>query len=153
LKFIGRFGAEVMGMFQEPTIAGCIEAIPYLPHSESIAHLMTSDALLLVVDEYAGGEEIVPGKVFEYIGAGRPIIGIAHEGAIAALLRDTRTGTVARNDDVPAIERVFLEYYSDYLYNKSAYSPDRKSIGQFERREITGRLAQIFEEARGHSSS
>ena len=153
LKFIGRFGAEILEMFQEPTVAACIEVIPYLPHSESIGHLMTSDALLLVVDEYAGGEEIVPGKVFEYIGAGRPIIGIAHEGAIASLLRETKSGMTVRNDDIAAIERLFLEYYSNYLYNKSAYSPDRQIIKQFERREIAGRLAQLFSESCGQSSS
>ncbi|HTX17897.1 MAG TPA: glycosyltransferase [Bacteroidota bacterium] len=147
MKFIGRFGAEVLEMFQEPTVAGCIETIPYLPHGESIRHLMTSDALLLVVDEYAGGEEIVPGKVFEYIGAGRPIIGIAHEGAIAALLRSTRTGLVAHNDNIPAIEAVFLEYYGDYLYNKPAHHPDREAVAQFERRKITGRLARLFDES------
>ena len=74
VKFIGRFGSEVVEMFHEATVAGCIETLPYLPHSESIEYLMRSDALLLVVDEYAGGEEIVPGKVFEYIGArSRPV--------------------------------------------------------------------------------
>ncbi|HTR80314.1 MAG TPA: glycosyltransferase [Bacteroidota bacterium] len=153
LKFIGRFGGEIVEMFREPTVAPIIETIPYLPHNESIAHLMTSDALLLIVDEYAGGEEIVPGKVFEYIGAGRPIMAIAHEGAVAELLRSTRTGLVASNDDVPAIERVFLEYYTDYLYNKSAYSPNPTTIAQFERKEITRKLAQLLNEAVERKSS
>lgn len=153
LKFIGRFGAEILEMFQEPTVAQCIETISYLPHGESIKHLMTSDSLLLVVDEYAGGEEIVPGKVFEYIGAGRPIIAIAHEGAIAELLRETRTGLVARNDDVVAIERVILEYYTDYLYNKSAYTPDTKAIARYERKEITRQLALLLDDSLGRASS
>ncbi len=153
LKFIGRFGSEVVEMFHEATVASCIETLPYLPHSESIEHLMKSDALLLIVDEYAGGEEIVPGKVFEYIGARRPIIGIAHDGAVADLLRATNTGLVARNDDVPAIERIILEYHGDYLYNKSGFSPDQKAIGQFERREITKRLAQLFNESLERAAS
>ena len=152
LNFIGRFGAEVLEMFHEPAVADCIETLSYLPHSESIAYLMKSDALLLIVDEYPGGEEIVPGKVFEYIGARRPIIGIAHEGAVAELLRSTRTGHVARNDDVPAIERIVLEYYNDYLYNKSSFSPDLKAIVQFERREITKRLVQLFDESVEHAA-
>ena len=140
-------------MFHEPSVADCIEVLPYLPHAESIAQLMTSDALLLVVDEYAGGEEIVPGKVFEYIGARRPIIGIAHEGAIAELLRSTGTGRVAHNNDVPAIERIILEYYYDYLYNRPSLSPDVKAIAQFERKEITKRLAQLFNDSLEHTVS
>ena len=62
LKFIGRFGGEVMEMFREPSVADCIEVFPYLPHSESIAHLMGSDALLLIVDEYAGARRSSRGK-------------------------------------------------------------------------------------------
>ena len=153
LKFIGRFGGEVMDMFREPSLSGCVEIFPYLPHSESIAHLMTSDALLLIVDEYAGGEEIVPGKVFEYIGARRPIIAIAHEGAISDLLRSTGTGRVAHNDDVPSIERVILEYYNDYLYTKPSFSPDVKKVEQFERKEITKRLAQLFDDSLERAAS
>jgi len=153
LKFIGRFGAEVLEMFRSPAVTGCVEVLPYIPHAESIEHLMTSDALLLIVDEYAGGEEIVPGKVFEYIGARRPIIGIAHEGAVSELLRTTGAGRSARNDDVPAIERVILEYYDDYLYNKSGFSPDLTAIGQYERKEITGRLARLLDDSLGRPAA
>jgi len=153
LKFIGRFGAEVLEMFRHPSIDGCVEVLPYLPHAESIAHLMTSDALLLIVDEYAGGEEIVPGKVFEYIGARRPIIGIAHDGAVSELLRSTNAGRTARNDDVPAIERIILEYYGDYLYNRPGFSPDLTTIGQYERKEITGRLARLLDESLGRPAA
>ena len=147
LKFIGRFGAEVLEMFQEPTVANCVKTLPYLPHSESIVHLMTSEALLLVVDDYSGGEEIVPGKVYEYIGARRPIIALAHEGAVAELLRSTRSGRIAHNDDVAAIEGIILEYYTDYLYNKSDYSPDLSAIARFERKEITKQLARLLDES------
>lgn len=145
LRFIGRFGAEILEMFTEPTIARCVEVLPYLPHSESIRHLMTSEALLLVVDEYAGGEEIVPGKVFEYIGARRPIIGIAREGAVTELLHTTGTGQSAANSDIQSIARIILEYYSDYLYTKSEFSPNNAAIARYERREITKQLAALLD--------
>ncbi len=149
LRFIGRFGAEILEMFTEPSIARCVEVLPYLPHSESIRHLMTSEALLLVVDEYAGGEEIVPGKVFEYIGARRPIIGIAREGAVTELLRTTGSGQSAGNSDIESIARIILEYYTDYLYNKSAFSPDNAAIARYERREITRQLAGLLDQSLG----
>ena len=147
LKFIGRFGSEVLDMFQEEAVASVVKTIPYLPHGESIVHLMTAEALLLVVDDYSGGEEIVPGKVYEYIGARRPIIALGHEGAVAELLRATRSGRVAPNNDVAAIEHIVLEYYTDYLYNKSKFSPDVNAIAGFERKEITKRLAQLLDES------
>ncbi len=65
-------------------------------------------------------------------------------------------GRVAHNNDVPAIERRitdFLEYYDDYLYNRPSLSPDVKAIAQFERKEITKRLAQLFNDSLEHTVS
>ena len=93
----------------------------------------------------------IAGKVFEYIGSRRPIIGIAHEGAITELPSSTVRGRL-RDDHVPAIERIILEYYGDYLYNKADFSPNVKAVAQFERKEITKRLAQLFDESLGHTA-
>lgn len=155
LRFIGRFGEVVHEMFRQPLIAGCIEVISYMPHSESIRHLLSSDALLLVVDEFEGHDDIVPGKVFEYLGAKRPIIAIAPEGAATKLLREAHAGKSALHHDVTAIENIFLEYYNDYLYNSSnfqptgegrGFQPNKEIVARYERKEVTKRLAEIFNE-------
>ncbi len=146
LRFIGRFGADVLEMFRLPLIRDCVEVIKYLPHSESIRHLVSSDALLLVVDEFEGHDDIVPGKVFEYLGAKRPIIAVAPEGAAAMLLHETCAGKSARHHDIDAIKSIFLEYYNDYLYTSNNFQPNRESIARYERKEVTKRLADIFNE-------
>lgn len=145
LRFIGRFGAEVLEMFREPTVAPCIEVVPYLAHAESIRQILSSEVLLLVVDEYAGNEEIVPGKVFEYLGARRPILAIAPPGAVADLIVETRAGRVARHTDVDAIASAILEYYRAYLYTRLDFSPDEAKVACYNRREITRRLAALFD--------
>ncbi len=124
LRFIGRFGSEVREMIQNSAVRESIEVIPYLAHSKSVEALLQSDALLLVVDEADGSDEIVPGKVFEYIGAKRPIIALAPEGAIAGLMRETQCGSVAPNQDIPSIQAAFIEYYDNYLYHKRKFEHD-----------------------------
>jgi hypothetical protein len=146
LQFIGRFGEVVHEMFRQPVISKCVEIAPYMPHSESIRALLMSDALLLVVDEFEGHDNIVPGKVFEYLGAKRPIIAIAPDGAAAALLRETCAGKSALHHDIAAIENIFLEYYNDYLYNSSNFQPNKELVARYERKEVTKRLAEIFNE-------
>ncbi|MDE3058075.1 MAG: glycosyltransferase [Bacteroidota bacterium] len=155
LRFIGRFGAEVLAMFRQPIISECVEVVSYLPHAESIRALVASDALLLVVDEFEGHNDIVPGKVFEYLGASRPIIAVAPEGAASALLRETGSGKSALHHDIAAIENIFLEYYNDYLYTNNSlqseesartYQPNTEVISHYERKEVTKRLADIFNE-------
>ncbi len=152
LRFIGRLGAEVAGMIRSSPIAHVVEVVPYRPHRESLEALLRSDALLLIVDEAEGSEEIVPGKVFEYLGAHRPIIALAPDGAAADLIRKTRSGFVAANQDLEAIQSAFLECYRNFLYHKRPFEQDRKNIEQFERREITRHLSIFLNTVSGFST-
>jgi hypothetical protein len=141
LRFIGRFGNEVREMIRASRVGDSIEVIAYLPHSESIKHLLRADALLLVVDESKESAEIVPGKVFEYIGARRPIIALAQEGAVAGIIRETRAGFVADNRDIPAIKEAFIECYHNFLYHTKQFEPNERALMKYDRKEITRQLA------------
>ena len=145
LRFIGRFGGEVREMLANSTVRESIETVSYLPHGQSVAALLSSDALLLIVDEAAGSDEIVPGKVFEYIGADRPIIALAPEGAIVSLLRETRSGMVAHNQDIVAIQAAFIECYNNFLYHNRKFEQDREAVKRYDRREITRQLAALLD--------
>ncbi len=145
LRFIGRFGGEVRAMLASSAVRESIETVSYLPHSQSVGALLSSDALLLIVDEAAGSDEIVPGKVFEYIGADRPIIALAPEGAIASLLRETRSGIVAHNQDIVAIQAAFIECYNNFLYHNRKFEQDREAVKRYDRREITRQLATLLD--------
>lgn len=146
LRFVGRFGAEVQRMFQSDILKNCIDVRPYLPHSESIKLLLQSDALLMIVDEFTGNEEIVPGKVFEYLGAHRPILTIAPEGAVTDLMRETASGQVAYHHDIPKVKNIFLEFYTNFLYHKTDFKQHLDRVKQYERREIAKQLARLLDE-------
>ncbi len=146
LRFVGRFGAEVEEMFRNASFRDSIEIISYIPHSESIKLLLQSDALLLVVDEAKESEEIVPGKVYEYIGVMKPIIAIApNESAIAKLMLETRSGKVAHQSDVAGIADIIKEYYEQWKNKNWTYSPDLELIKTYERKEAAKKLAQILD--------
>ncbi len=145
LSFIGRFGAEVKEMLEATSLRDALEVVPYLPHGESVKRLLQADTLLLVVDESKESAEIVPGKVFEYLGARRPIIALAEEGAVAELLRETNAGRVAHNQDIPAIKRAFIEQYQNFLNHQSSFTPNEEAVRRYDRREITRRLAELLD--------
>ncbi len=146
LQFVGRFGDEVMQMLRDPVLAPAISILGYLPHSESIQRLLTSDALLMVVDDYPGNEEIVPGKVFEYIGSHKPIIALAPEGAVSGIIRETRSGIVCSSHDHTCIASAFLTLFNRWKRGERLVEPDENAIRQYERREITKRLSTILDE-------
>ncbi len=150
LKFIGRFGAEVNAMLEETALKRAIEVVPYIAHRESIKELLKADCLLLIVDESKESAEIVPGKVFEYLGARRPILALAQEGAIAEILRETKSGTVIPNQDIGAIKQAFVECYENFIYHRKNFDPDEEKIKQYERREVTRRLAGLLDYLQNH---
>ena len=145
LRFIGRFGNEVHEMFRQFSTHAAIEVEGYMPHSESILRLFSSDALLLVVDTTSDSAEIVPGKVYEYIGTLKPVIAVAPEqGAIADLIAETNSGFVAHQKNPEGIARAFLALYNDHQNNTRSITPNEKLISSYERKNVTGRLAELL---------
>jgi glycosyltransferase involved in cell wall biosynthesis len=100
VRLVGNIGArfaEPLRLFdtQHP---GVIERVPYLPHRAALAELMAADALLLVVDPGAGPggtAAALPGKIFEYLRAGKPVLMLGEPGSDAAeLVRRHARGVV-----------------------------------------------------------
>lgn len=148
LRFIGRFGEEVMEMFDRSSVREVIEVVGYMPHSDSVRQLFLSDALLLVVDECDESEEVVPGKVYEYIGSRRPVLAVAPErGSIAELIAETGAGYVAHQSNVEGIAEAVRTLYTDHVSGSSSLSPDEAAIGRYERRNVTARLAGLLDGA------
>lgn len=145
LKFIGRFGGDVKEMLRQSSLSPQIEQVEYVPHEESVRQLLIADQLLLVVDESKDSRTIVPGKVFEYLGARRPILALADPaGAAAGIVRDTNAGVVVANQDVDGIRRAFVECYRNFLYHTPGPTPKADAIRSYERREVTRRLAELL---------
>lgn len=145
LRFVGRFGGEVRHMLESSSVKECIDIVPYLPHRESILELLKADLLLLVVDETADSEEIVPGKVYEYLGARTPILALAREGAVAELIRETSAGVVRDNQDVAGIKDAFLEHYRNFVYDRPRPQQNTAAVKRYERREVTRQLAALLD--------
>lgn len=145
LRFIGRMGAEVMEMIEKTSFRHSIDIVPYVPHRESIRALQQADVTLLIVDEAKESAEIVPGKVFEYIGVNKPILALApREGAAAQHILDSKSGWVVNQQDIQHIAKILLHIVTSFEQKTLQHSPDTDIIRTFERKEAAHSLAKIF---------
>jgi glycosyltransferase involved in cell wall biosynthesis len=145
IRFIGRFGSEVETMFKEFPHQACLEIIPYLPHSKSIAYLIQSDTLLLIVDESKESEEIVPGKVYEYLGTKKPIIAIApQESSISNLLNDCGIGYIAHQSEIEKTEQIIKTLYIYWKSDFKGFNPNLQKINKYERKHLAKELSNLF---------
>jgi glycosyltransferase involved in cell wall biosynthesis len=119
-----------------------VHFVGQVSHAESLAAMRSADLLLLVANTTSGAEATVPGKLFEYLAVGRPILGIAPaESSTADVLKQTGGGWLAPAHDVAAIacalERAFMQ-------RATAANPQK--VARYSRRALTGELAAIFDE-------
>jgi glycosyltransferase involved in cell wall biosynthesis len=143
LRFVGRFGDEVHAMMDASRFASSIERIGYVPHEESVGYVMQSEASLLIVDDAKESAEIVPGKVYEYLGVGRPVIALAPRGsAIEDLIVQTRAGGCAPQSDVPAIAEIVGTFLDRWKQGMQITEPDASLIATYERRNAAKQLAE-----------
>jgi glycosyltransferase involved in cell wall biosynthesis len=95
LVFAGRPAQEAKDALEALTreLPLRVEFKGYLPHAQSVALLQAADALLLLIPELPNNRGILTGKLFEYLGSGRPIWGFGPvDGDANAILRETQAG-------------------------------------------------------------
>ncbi len=150
LRFVGRVGDDVATALRQSSLWQQIEIVPYLPHTESLRFLLESDIALLVVDRSSDSADIVPGKVFEYLGAGKPILALApHESAIEALLTETGAGNVCA--DATECAAVLAQWYRCWEDACPLTTPNTSAIARYHRRTAAGALAAVLDAAASSS--
>lgn len=121
----------------------------YVPHKEA-TRIMQESTLLIMSNPYAkeGKDECwIPQKLFNYMGAHRPCVGIVHpDGITARIMRETGAGLVIGHDTDPKEgARMMLDYIKALEQNNWRLSYNEEAIQKYHRRELTGRLTKIFD--------
>jgi len=118
-----------------------------VPHVESLRAERTSHILLLIKHLNPVYRGIIPGKLYEYIGARRPILALVPEGDVADLIRDLERGDVAPQDDPSAIADCIEAMYDKFVEGRLDDSYNLAPAAQFARENLSGALARCLDEA------
>lgn len=143
LRLVGQIGscfAGTVARFRQEH-PGVVECLPYVQHHRALAEMMAADVLLLVVgagDARCDGEVVagtLPGKIFEYLRAARPMLLLGNpQGDAAQLLRRHGRGWVA---DETKPEQIALALQQMMQAPRSAEAAP-PSVAKFERRALAG---------------
>ncbi len=142
--FAGAFGGQLRTLLKEWKLEEFVETVGYVSHNESVKRLFESHILLLTLNAEPGMELIYPGKLFEYLAAGKTILALVPEGATADFVRTMGAGIVVTPDDVAGIKQAIFDLYGQYKQG-ATLSKTYDNLGQFERRALAGRLAKCLD--------
>ena len=115
----------------------------YLPHGEAVALMRSADLLYLAMHGLPHGVRTatVPGKTYEYLAAGRPILAALPDGDARDLLAGLPNVRLCEPGDVDCLARGVAAARAGEL----AGAPPAELVERFERRELTRRLAEVFD--------
>lgn len=107
IKFIGSVGAfknEMSAFLDENDLHEAIEVIPPIQHHDCLIEMMKSDVLLIIQPVTTIQ---IPGKIFEYMATGKPILAISAEGATSNVVINNNLGWWADFDNEQHISEAF----------------------------------------------
>jgi glycosyltransferase involved in cell wall biosynthesis len=143
IRFIGKIDDKMVDSLKKIHFLS-LEIIPYVEHKKALGYLAGSSALLLVIPSRTKSEEMIPGKLFEYLASGRPIIAIGpKESDVGEILNTTKSGRIFENEDY-----IDLLDYIDEIFNnnnKGVFETNPVSIERYSRRNLSGEIASVIE--------
>jgi glycosyltransferase involved in cell wall biosynthesis len=86
-------------------LSDVVEFVPRVERDESLREMSRASALLIL---QTGTTMAIPGKLYEYLAAGRPVLALCEPGEMDRLIRTNRVGLTANPADRPEIERTLL---------------------------------------------
>lgn len=156
IRLIGNMGTRFSNLlrtfqFRNP---GVLEIIPYMPHSQALSEMMAADALLLVVG--SGSSEAIrgwlPGKIFEYLRASKPILGIGDPcGDAAGLISRYSRGIIVNNDDPHGLAQAIHRIISEDMNPPTPEIEKIQPYNIFERNALTHQLADFLRDCQSRS--
>jgi glycosyltransferase involved in cell wall biosynthesis len=146
LMLLGTLDSAAQTEVSRHRIRDRIQVRGQVDHASAVTAMRSADVLLLVANTTPGAEATVPGKLFEYLAAGRPVFSVAPpESATADVLDQVGGGWFAPAHDPTAIACVLERAFAEHQAGRAPL-PDRLKVAGFDRRALAGDLARIFDE-------
>ena len=143
LRFVGQVANQLREQIAQAGLLPITEFIPFVPHEESVRHLMAASVLLMAIPDVPRNFGILPGKVFEYLAANKPILCIGPAGCDADnLLQECAAGHALPYQDFALMLETLEGLAKQWRRNPNLDLP-AISHERYSRRGLTGQLADI----------
>jgi len=143
LQFLGVLSDDVLQTLNKMGLKDYIDVLGYVSHDEAIRYQQKSQVLLLVEINSKETQGIIPGKLFEYMAAERPILGVGPENwEVAQRVAETKTGAIFDYSSHFQLKNVLLNWFEQY--EKKQLSVSSVHTNQYSRRELTRKLAEYI---------
>ncbi len=144
IRLIGKTDKEITDSIRNAGLEDNLLDFGYQNHLTAVKEQKSASLLILPLRKEPEYRATLPGKLFEYLASGRPVLGIGQtDGAMARILSETKAGTVFDWDDKDSIKD-YIDTSWDF-YKNGLLTSKAENIEQYSRRKLTSRMARLME--------
>jgi glycosyltransferase involved in cell wall biosynthesis len=141
-SFVGKVSEQVRAYVEgDAWLRTRITFVGYVAHDEVMGYYGQADALVLILTDTKNARGNIPGKLFEYLATGLPVLALGDPAGDAAVLL-TRAGgapVLAHGDEAGIRKQLRL------LYQSTESGPAATSLAQYSRQALSREVAAILE--------
>ena len=141
----GKVSADVMKSVRLYNLEKNFSSKDYIPYENMVREIVNSDLLLIIIARAEKNEMFISAKIFDYLGAKRPIFALAPlNGELAKLIKDHQAGFVIDYKNEELIESKIKKIYEYWLDNKDL---NLKYVGikKYERKILAKQLSSVLD--------
>jgi glycosyltransferase involved in cell wall biosynthesis len=127
----GTGGQEAAGIAKDLGVEWSVEVRPQLPQAECYQEMDLADVLVAIKFDDPQYDLQIPGKIFQYLARGKPILGLMRETEAASILRQSGLGLVRANADIQGIAAGLLELFNHRQALSERFRPNWEFIKSF----------------------
>jgi glycosyltransferase involved in cell wall biosynthesis len=138
-RFVGSVPQHIKEQLQTLNISA--EFIGHVKHQDAVKFMKQTNLLLLVIPDAPGAEGILTGKLFEYLGAKKRIVGIGpSNGDAATIIRSCNAGEMFDRTDKKQLQ----EWLLNQINQDNRYLINQAEVSKYTRKELTQQLSSII---------
>lgn len=131
IKFIGTVSPAIKKAIEQNGLSGKTDYAGFLPYNQMLAELLNADYLLVCATE----KRHVPGKLFEYLRTGKPILAFGDDNnEVKEILQRTNSGMIFGYDADP----------KEFFEKSQNFKTDFDEVKKFDRKNIAENFGKIL---------
>lgn len=144
IRLSGKTDIQIIESVRKAGLGAHLVDLGYREHQIAVREQMNASMLILPLRKEPEYRATLPGKLFEYLAALRPVLGIGQkDGAMAAVLSETRAGEVYDWDEKDGM-RAFVDRCWR-LYKDGADWNNTENIEKYSRKSTAAKLASLLD--------
>ena len=144
LRLVGKVDREILDAVRAAGLEPNLVNLGPQNHAAAVREQRAATFLILPLRNDPEYRPILPGKLFEYLAARRPVLGIGQaDGAMARVLSETGAGITAGWSDEAAMRRFLQEVWAQF--RSGGVPATTGNIGPYSRRATAHALARLLD--------